>query len=387
MSDDERQPGRPAPDDADDARPGWKLRLEAKLGLLDPVQVLPFRSYGTPDVLRVRGRVTERKALSGTTERSSVLRNVLDTIHRLDSDEIPGARVRARFRGGSWEATTDQEGYFAIDVDPPQLVEAGWHDVELELVETIGKPLRRTEVEPVLVPSVHARFGVISDIDDTIIASHSSDFIAQVAVLFGAGARERVVIPGMPALYRALGRGAQGDSAAAVPNPIFYVSRSSWNLYDLFEEFLEVNRIPAGPLFLTDQRVVEKPSKVMGGSGNHKFARIHELLRTYPALPFILVGDSGMLDPEVYEGIVENHPGRILAVYIRDVSGATRDREVQRIGESLEAQGVPMVRMVDAREAAEHAAAQGWIDARGLAEVREALDEPHEIAQADASDG
>jgi phosphatidate phosphatase APP1 len=334
----------------------------------------------------VRGRVTERKAVSGTTERSSVVQNVLDTIHRLDSDEIPGARVRARFQGRTWEATTDQEGYFAIDVDPPQLVEAGWHDVELELVETIGKPLRRTEIEPVLVPSVRARFGVISDIDDTIIASHSNDFIEQVAVLFGSGARERVVIPGMPALYRALVRGAEGD-AATIGNPIFYVSRSSWNLYDLFEEFLEVNRIPPGPLFLTDQRVIEEPSRVMGGSGNHKFARIHELLRTYPTLPFILVGDSGMLDPEVYEGIVENHPGRILAVYIRDVSGKGRDREVQRIGESLEAQGVPMVRMVDAREAAEHAAARGWIDVRGLAEVREALDEPQEIAQADASDG
>lgn len=386
MSGDERHSKRRVADDAGDARPGWKLRLEAKFGLLDPVQILPFRSYGTPDVLRVRGRVTERKAVSGTTERASLLRNVLDTIHRLDSDEIPGARVRARFRGRTWEATTDQEGYFAIDVDPPQLVEAGWHDVELELVETIGKPLRRTETEPVLVPSLHARFGVVSDIDDTIIASHSNDFMEQVAVLFGSGARERVVIPGMPALYRALVRGEGGD-AAALANPIFYVSRSSWNLYDLFEEFLEVNRIPAGPLFLTDQRVTEPPSRVMGDRANHKFARIHELLRTYPTLPFILVGDSGMLDPEVYEGIVENHPGRILAVYIRDVSGRARDREVQRIGESLESQGVPMVRMVDAREAAEHAAAQGWIDARGLAEVREALDEPHEIAQADASDG
>lgn len=386
MNDDDRRPMDAAEDDATAARPGWKLRLEAKVGLLDPVQILPFRSYGTPDVLRVRGRVTERKAVSGTTERSSLLRNVLDTIHRLDSDEIPGARVRARFQGRTWEATTDHEGYFAIDVDPPRLVEAGWHDVELELVESIGKPLRRTEVEPVLVPSVQARFGVVSDIDDTIIASHSNDFIEQVAVLFGSGARERVVIPGMPALYRALVRGAEGSEGAAT-NPIFYVSRSSWNLYDLFEEFLEVNRIPPGPLFLTDQRVIEKPSPVMGDRARHKFARIHELLRTYPTLPFILVGDSGMLDPEVYEGIAQNHPGRILAVYIRDVSGERRDREVREIGDSLAAQGVPLVRMTDAREAAEHAAAQGWIDARGLAEVHAALDEPHEIAQADASDG
>ncbi len=95
----------PSPDRADDveraARPGWKLRLESRLGLLSPIQILVFRSYGTPTSLHVRGRVTERKAVEGTTERTSTWRNILNTIHRLESDEIPGALVRARFRGRS----------------------------------------------------------------------------------------------------------------------------------------------------------------------------------------------------------------------------------------------------------------------------------------------
>ena len=104
-------------------------------------------------------------------------------------------------------------------------------------------------------------------------------------------------------------------------------------------------------------------------------------------MKFILVGDSGMHDPEVYASIVENHPGRILAIYIRDVSGEKRDAEVQVVGESLARQGVPLVRMTDARKAAEHAAAQGWIDARGVAEVEESLDEEHERRAADESKG
>ena len=384
MSDRDQPPSeRTAPEGSSEGRPGWKLRLEARLGLLDAIQLLPFRSYGTPNVLHVRGRVTERKAISGTTEKTSVIRNVIDTIHRLDSDEIPGARVRARHRGRSGEATTDQEGYFAIDLEYEQALEPAWHEVELELVESIGKPMRRIEREPVLVPPVNAEFGVVSDIDDTIIASHSTDFIQQVAALFGEGARERIVIPGMPALYRAFVRGGRGGS-----NPIFYVSRSSWNLHDLFEEFLEVNELPPGPLFLTDQRVIEAPSRVMGGDREtHKFDTVHMLLRTYPTMRFILVGDSGMRDPELYASIVENHPGRILAVYIRDVSKEKRDREVQAIAGSLEREGVPLVRMTDARAAAEHAAAQGWIDARGVAEVEEALDEDDERRTADESKG
>ena len=382
---DQRQPKDRAPDPTSDvpvepdAGPGWKLRLESRFGLLDAIQILVFRSYGTPTALHVRGRVTERKAVSGTTERASTWRNILDTLHRLDSDEIPGARIRARLGGRTWETTTDEEGYFVLDLDPAEPLAPGWHEVELELVESVGKPERRVERERVLVPSVAADFGVVSDVDDTVIRTHSTDLLQTIATVFGGGARDRVVVPGIPAFYRALARGADDEGA----NPIFYVSRSTWNLYDLFEEFLDLNDIPAGPLFLADQRLIEAPSRLRG-IASAKFDTIHTLLRTYPTLPFILVGDSGMHDPELYEGIVQNHPGRIRAVYIHDVSDAERDAQVQRIAASLAAQGVPLVRMTDVREAADHAAAQGWISARGRAEVHRGT-APERAAPADGT--
>lgn len=345
-------------------KPGWKLRLESRFGLLDPIQVLVFRSYGTPTSLHVRGRVTERKAVEGTSKKTSTWRNILNTLHRLESDEIPGATIRAHLHGRHWEAVTDHEGYFAIDVAPAEPLDAGWHEVELELVASVGEPERRFVSEQVLVPRVDAAFGVISDLDDTVIETHSTELLQTIATLFGGGAHDRVVVPGIPAFYRALADGGRGRGG----NPIFYVSKSTWNLYDLFEEFLDVNGFPRGPFFLTDQRLLEAPSPVMGRE-NHKFDSIRTLLRTYPTLPFILVGDSGMKDPEIYESIVENHPGRILAVYIHDVSPPERDREVQEIAEALAAQGVPLVRMTDVRDAAAHAAAQGWISDEGLAAV------------------
>ena len=361
---DARRDGAP-PDADDDARPGWKLRLEARFGLLDPVQILVFRSFGTPTALHLRGRVTERKAVEGTTRRTSTWRNILNTLHRLDSDEIPGARVRAHLQGRQWDATTDAEGYFVIDCEPAEPLAPGWHEVELELVDSVGTPERRVEREQVLVPRMDAELGVISDVDDTVIRSHSTDLLQTIVTVFGGGAHDRVVVPGMPALYRALARGAGGRAE----NPVFYVSRSTWNLYDLFEEFLDLQGLPRGPLFLSDQRIIEAPSRHFGGA-HHKFDSIRTLLRTYPRMRFILVGDSGMHDPELYEGIVHSHPGRILAVYIHDVSPPERDREVARIGEALARHGVPLVRMADAGGAAEHAAAQGWIGAEAVAEVR-----------------
>ncbi len=362
MPDSNAIPRTPDPD----ARPGWKLRLEDRLGILDPVQLLVFRSFGTPDLLHVRGRVRERTGVEGLAQASSSMgRNVLNMLRRLESDEIPGARVRASLGERSWETTTDGEGYFVLDVVPDTPLEAGWHRVEMELVESVGRPACRVVQAPVLVPSPHAEFGVISDIDDTIIRTRSSDLLREIEIVFEHGARDRVAFAGVPALYRALARGPDGRGE----NPVFYVSMSGWNLYDLLDEFIEANDIPPGPLFLSDLRLFEQESEVMG-SQRHKWESIDLLMRAYPELPFVLVGDSGMKDPELYREVVERHPGRVRAVYIHDVSGPERDDGVDDIARRLREHGVPMLRMEDTRRAAEHAYENGLIDEAGRDEVR-----------------
>lgn len=348
-----------------DAEPGWKLRLEARLGLLDPIQVLVFRSFGTPDALHLRGRVIERKGTEGTTEESSTWQNILTSLHRMESDEIPGARLRAHFQGRQWETSTDCEGYFVFDLDPVAPLPPGWHEVELELVESIGEPERRRVREEVLIPSPDAELGVISDLDDTVIESHSTELFEQIAILFGQGARDRVAFPGIPAFYRALSRGRDDRGE----NPIFYVSRSGWNLNDLFEEFMAANDIPKGPLFLSDLRLTEDRSAVLG-SDSPKRSSIDLLLRTYPELPFLLIGDSGMHDPGLYREIAELHPGRIRAIYIHDVSPPGRDREVQEIAGELAARNIPLIASESTLGAAEHAFGEGFISRKGLEEVR-----------------
>lgn len=354
-------PRAPEPDD----EPSLKLRLEDRLGILDPIMIFPYNSFGTEDGLHLRGRVVEQRELKGTSEESSTWRNVIDMIQRLQSDEIPGARLRAEFRGQSWETRTDKEGFFVFDVDLTEPIEPGWHDVRIELLESVGEPEARVVVEHVLVPSPYADFAVVSDIDDTIVETKNTDFMRQMAIIFGKGAAQRVPFPGVPAFYRALRRGPSGDG----DNPIFYISRTGWNLYDLFDEFMEIHDIPRGPLFLSDLRVIEDKSRVLG-SDEHKYENTDLLLRTYPELPFILIGDSGMHDPELYLGIVRAHPGRIKAIYIHDVSADKRDREVDAIARQLRKEhGVPLVHGETTATVTEHAAEAGFIDQLALEEV------------------
>ena len=105
MPDSNAIPRKPEPD----AIPGWLLRLEERLGLLGPVQLMVFRSFGTPDLLHLAGRVVEQKSTEGTTEEASTWQNIINTLHRLESTEIPAPRS-GRCGGKSWETQSDDEG-------------------------------------------------------------------------------------------------------------------------------------------------------------------------------------------------------------------------------------------------------------------------------------
>jgi phosphatidate phosphatase APP1 len=163
------------------------------------------------------------------------------------------------------------------------------------------------------------------------------------------------------AFYKALQRGKEGGSF----NPIFYVSSSPWNIYDVLEDFLDVHGVPPGPLFLKDW----SPT-VLGKHQDHKLGVIRRLLDTYPDLPFVLIGDSGEEDPEIYLQTVRERPGRIRAVYIRDVASAERDAEVRTLADEARKLGTEMVAVPDTVAAAEHAASIGLVAADTIEAVR-----------------
>jgi 5'-deoxynucleotidase YfbR-like HD superfamily hydrolase len=97
---------------------------------------------------------------------------------------------------------------------------------------------------------------------------------------------------------------------------------------------------------------------------------IERMLALYHDLPFVLIGDSGQHDPEVYAGIVAAHPGRVAAVYIRNVSqGSGRLDEIARLAEAVEADGSSLVLAADSLAMAEHAAERGLIHADAIADV------------------
>jgi phosphatidate phosphatase APP1 len=254
---------------------------------------MPYLGYGTAQRLTVCGRVLEDEGFTPAADSDSRWRNLVRFWKRLESDEVPGARLRARF-------------------------------------------------------------GVISDIDDTIVASHVGNKVRMILTAALSNARTRKPFPGVAAFYRALHAGV---------NPFFYISKSPWNLYAPLLEYLEIQELPLGPLLLRDFGL--RPQK------EHKRQAIEEILATYPKPKFILIGDSGEEDPEIYSAVVHRHPDRFRAIYIRSVNqDPARLAAIELLIKEVAKTGCQLVLAREAEQAAAHAAAEGLIQASELRAVR-----------------
>ncbi len=348
-------------------RAGGALKLPRNR---DPYEIFAYRGYGNGSRVLVQGRVLECEDIPVSTASDSRWTNLVNTYKRIESDPVPGARVRAEIAGVAREIVADDEGYFRewVEIPNPLPSDRSWHQATLRLIE----PLRPdqpdvTATAEIMVPAPSAAFGVISDLDDTVIQSRIANFLQAVRTVMLGNARTRLPFPGVAAFYQALQKGGDGDRE----NPIFYVSSSPWNIYDIIAEFLDLQRIPVGPICLRDWDV-ERSALTSKRLLNYKEPLIREMLELYPALPFILIGDTSQKDPEIYRAIIDRFPGRILAIYIRNVEPAPeRMAAVQALATEVLQAGSTLILADDSFAAATHAAAQGWIAMDTLASVRE----------------
>jgi phosphatidate phosphatase APP1 len=213
------------------------------------------------------------------------------------------------------------------------------------------------------------QFMVISDVDDTFLISHSTRILKKVRLMLFKNAITRLPFPGVVEFYQALQVGGREKTF----NPIFYVSSSERNLYDLLYAFCEYHEIPKGPLLLRDmQTSLRKLIFAGGGDHLHKLKKIRSLLRVFPDIPVILIGDSGQRDPEIYLNVVKENPGRVKGIYIRNIGRKRKLENVRQIAHELEKMNVDMILASDTAEAAHHAAEHGFIDARFLPNLRAA---------------
>lgn len=330
---------------------------------IENVLITPYRSYGTKNHLYLLGRALDDVPLK-IVEDQSFFNTLKNTYKQFDSFEIAEAKIDLSIPEVlDLKTTSDCEGYFLFEktVNKDLSItanEEGWVTVNLLFRKSEGtepSEERKHFQGEFLIPEDKAEYGVISDIDDTILHTGVTSFLKWKLLKNSllTNAYKRIPFKGAANFYQKLHLGKNGENK----NPMFYLSNSPWNMYQYLKLFLDFNKFPKGPILLRNFRTPFdrsiKPEKP------HKQKEIINILKTYPALRFILIGDSGEHDASIYTEIAAQYPDRVMAIYLRSVNHKKRMRRVKSIVTQFET--TPVLLVDNSKDAEDHARQSGFI--------------------------
>ncbi len=215
-----------------------------------------------------------------------------------------------------YEAGTSQpNGHFSQTLQLPaaekQQAAGGW--LEFEAITRRNDP-RRFVGRVQLIG--RQGLSIISDVDDTIKHTQVRDHEAMLRNTF---LRDFEPVPGMPELYR---------DFAAKGVAFHYVSGSPWQLYPALTTLFGTDGYPLGSFHLKYFRLTDSSAlNMLLSQEQTKTEAIEPILAAFPQRRFIVIGDSGEQDPEIYGKIARKHPKQIVAICIRNVTGEKPDNE------------------------------------------------------------
>ena len=321
----------------------------------EKVTVKVYNGYGHTNDMVVYGHVFSRQPAERKAYTNKVLKNIFHLLKLFFVSPLPDASVQLRWRNQVINSTTETDGFFKFEWKSEENVPAGWHEIEVNFLGANSEILA-TGSGKIFVPHI-TQYAFISDIDDTVLISHSATIGKRLRVLFTKNPHTRKSFDDIVNHYTLLAR-AHTDSD--VYNPFFYVSSSEWNLYDDLVEFFRFNGLPEGSFLLS--QIKRWYELVKTGKTKHggKLIRVVRILKAFPNQQFILLGDNSQSDPVIYASIVKKYPDRIHAVYIRNIKPAN-EQLVQDIFAELKDQDVYTCLFRDSTEAIAHSKEIGLI--------------------------
>ncbi len=268
--------------------------------------VIPYPGYGSTSWVRVLGRVLLAHPAREQDRQTKGL-----AIGQRDPDGSRGWRsftsvpvrdavVDVEVDDGRHQVRSDFNGI--VDAIVPVSLEPGRHRAYLSAAGSTPNEAWISVAEP------DAGFGVVSDIDDTVMITALPRPLLAAWHSFVVNEHARSTTPGMPVLYERL--------VEAHPRaPVVYLSTGAWNVAPTLTRFLSRNLYPAGPLLLTDWGPT--PDRWFRSGPDHKRASLRRLATEFPDVKWLLVGDDGQHDEEIYAGFSAEFPGHVAAVCIR----------------------------------------------------------------------
>ncbi|WP_433862308.1 App1 family protein [Streptomyces sp. L7] len=291
----------------EDAFHEFRARRARKHGFL--ATVVPYTGYGSPTWVRILGRVVLAKEPRPGSRAERKHRKREESIRgwrSFISVPVGDVAVTVQVDGAHHVVRPDRGG--VIDTVLPVQLAPGWHTVKLTTPES-----PRVFEAPVYIVDPKATFGIISDVDDTVMVTALPRPLLAAWNTFVLDEHARVPTPGMAVLLERL-------SAAHPGAPVIYLSTGAWNVAPTLTRFLSRNLLPAGPLLLTDWGPTH--DRFFRSGREHKRVSLARLADEFPGLKWLLIGDDGQHDEGLYSDFAREHPGNVAGVAIRQLSNS-----------------------------------------------------------------
>jgi len=280
----------------EDSMHEWRERRGRKRGL--KTTVIPYTGYGTPDWVRVLCRVVLTRG-DEASQRAAKVRGWRSFF------SIPVDDVVVTISAGGVERTVLADRGGVIDTRIDARLSPGWHVITISTDDS--EPVNA----PVFIVDPSAEFGLVSDVDDTVMVTALPRPFLAAWNTFVLDEHARRPVPGMAVLYERIVR--------AHPHaPVIYLSTGAWNVAPTLSRFMDRNLYPAGPLLLTDWGPTH--DRWFRSGREHKKSSLARLAEELPDMKWLLVGDDGQHDEQLYRDFAASHPRNVAAIAIRQLS-------------------------------------------------------------------
>lgn len=314
-----------------------------------------YHGYGHQKNLVVYGHVLAGNEVVESRYGNNAIQNAIRIVKLFFVKPIPRVPVRLDWGNQHFDSTTETDGFFKFEWESPTDVSAGWHPVTVHLLNEQGQ-VAATGEGKIFVPH-STQYAFISDIDDTVLVSHSATTGKKLRVLFTKNPLSRKTFADVVKYYQLL---SLAHTEPEVLNPFFYVSSSEWNLYDDLNEFFKHNDLPKGAFLLNQIKKWYQLLKTGKTKHQGKLIRILRILEAFPKQQFVLLGDNSQSDPEIYVTLANKYPDKIVAIYIRNIY-LKKELPTKMLFESLQNKEIPTCQFKHTDEAILHSKSIGLI--------------------------
>ncbi len=275
----------------------WRARRAREAGY--QATVIPYTGYGSTSWIRVLGRVL----LAKENRRPAAEPTGARGWRSFTSVPVENASVQVLVDGDVHTVSADHTGI--IDVVVEVDLRPGWHEIGMSAEGSDAATAKVFIVDPEM------RFGVVSDIDDTVMVTALPRPLLAAWHTFVVNEHARATTPGMPVLYERLTSRHPGA-------PVIYLSTGAWNVAPTLTRFLSRNLYPAGALLLTEWGPTA--DRWFRSGQQHKRNNLERLAQEFPQVKWLLIGDDGQHDPSIYSDFLSSHPDQVAAVCIRQLT-------------------------------------------------------------------